>query len=356
MMEALTVTPGVKDSAELADVPDPPESDGPVLVQTLAIGVCGTDMEIVSGGYGEAPPGDEHLVLGHESLGRVLDAPEDSGFGPGDLVVGIVRRPDPVPCANCAAGEWDMCRNGRYTERGIKARHGYASERYRIHPEFAVRLDPDLDRVGVLMEPTTIVAKAWEHLERIGHRAAWSPRRVLVTGAGPVGLLAALLGVQRGYDVRVLDRVSSGPKPELVAELGASYHTDLHDVDADADIVIECTGAGSLVLDVMQRNGHNAVICLTGVSPQGRSIEVDVGGLNRGLVLQNDVVFGSVNANRRHYEQAAEALGKADRGWLERLITRRVPLADFPTALAPDDDDVKVVLDLEPSPHPAGDR
>jgi hypothetical protein len=131
-----------------------PEADGSVLVETLAVGICGTDHEIISGDYGEAPPGDDYLVLGHESLGRVVEAPEGSGFADGDLVVGIVRRPDPVPCANCAVGEWDMCRNGRYTERGIKGRHGYAGERYRIHPEFAVKLAPDLDRVGVLLEPT----------------------------------------------------------------------------------------------------------------------------------------------------------------------------------------------------------
>jgi threonine dehydrogenase-like Zn-dependent dehydrogenase len=346
-VRALTVTPGVRGSVQVRDVAEPPASDGPVLVETLGIGICGTDHEIIEGDYGEAPPGDDYLVLGHESLGRVAEAPDDSGFVPGDLVVGIVRRPDPVPCANCAAGEWDMCRNGRYTERGIKGRHGYAAERYRIHPEFAVKLAPDLNRVGMLLEPTTVVAKAWEHLEKIGHRAAWSPRRVLITGAGPIGLLAALLGVQRGLDVRVLDRATDGPKPQLVHDLGAAYHTDLHDVDADADIVIECTGVAPLVLDVMERNAHNAVVCLTGVSALGRSLPVDVGELNRGIVLQNDVVFGSVNANRRHYEQGATALAAADRGWLERLINRRVPLEDYERALEHHDDDVKVVLQLE---------
>jgi threonine dehydrogenase-like Zn-dependent dehydrogenase len=338
------VQPGIKGSAQVQDVPEPSESDGPVLVETLAVGICGTDHEIISGDYGEAPPGEDHLVLGHESLGRVVEAPDGSGFVRGDLMVGIVRRPDPVPCANCAVDEWDMCRNGRYTERGIKGRHGYASERYRIHPEFAVTLAPDLDRVGVLLEPTTVVAKAWEHLEKIGHRAAWSPKRVLVTGAGPVGLLAALLGVQRGLEVRVLDQATTGSKPQLVADLGASYHTDIAEVDADADIIIECTGVPNLVVQVMEHNAHNAVICLTGVSSLGRPMSVDIGGLNRGIVLQNDVVFGSVNANRRHYEQAAKALGDADRAWLERLISRRVPLEHYEQALEHHDDDVKVVL------------
>src|SRR5207248_7242925 len=131
----------------------PPASDGPVLGQALAVGVCGTDLEIVGGAYGQAAPGRERLVLGHESLGRVLEAPADSGLAQGDLVVGIVRRPDPVPCPNCAAGEWDMCRNGRYTERGIKGRDGYCSDRYRIHPGFAVKVAPHLGTLGVLLEP-----------------------------------------------------------------------------------------------------------------------------------------------------------------------------------------------------------
>lgn len=349
-MQALTVRPGVADSIGVRDVPDPPDGDGPVLVETLAVGVCGIDFEINSGQYGAAEPGRELLVVGHESLGRVLEAPAGCGLDRGDLVVGIVRRPDPVPCPNCAAGEWDMCRNGRYTERGIKERDGYGSQRYRIEPEFAVRLNPGLERVGVLLEPTTVVAKAWEHIERIGHRAHWQPRVVLVTGAGPIGLLAALLGVQRGLEVHVLDRVTDGPKPDLVRDLGASYHAgDVHAIDRDADIVVECTGVASLVADVMARNAHNAVVCLTGVSSRGRSLSLDVGALNRSIVLQNDVVFGSVNANRRHYEQGADALAKADRGWLERLLTRRVPLASAAKAFVRRGDDVKVTVEFAPA-------
>ena len=127
-MRALTVAPGIANSASVEDVPDPAPSDGAVLVRTLALGVCGTDREIVAGLYGWAPPGRKRLVIGHESLGTVEDAPMNSSFKRGDLVVGIVRRPDPVPCVCCAAGEWDMCRNGRYTERGIKERDGYGSE------------------------------------------------------------------------------------------------------------------------------------------------------------------------------------------------------------------------------------
>src|SRR5436853_2964292 len=174
-MRALTVRPGQADSARVGEVPEPPPADGPVLVRTLAVGVCGTDLEIVSGAYGWPPPGRDRLILGHESLGQVIEAPSDSGLKPGDLVVGIVRRPDPVPCPNCAAGEWDMCRNGRYTERGIKELDGYCSERYRIEPRFAVKVAPHLGHLGVLLEPASVLAKAWEHVERIGRRAAWHP-------------------------------------------------------------------------------------------------------------------------------------------------------------------------------------
>jgi glucose 1-dehydrogenase len=163
-MRAVTVLPGQKGSVALTDMPEPPEHDGPILVGTLAVGICGTDLEIINGDYGSAPPGQERLILGHESLGRVIEAAPGSGFGAGDLVVGIVRRPDPVPCPACASGDWDMCTNGRYTERGIKARHGYASERYRIRPEYLVAVDPALGTLGVLLEPATVVAKAWDHV------------------------------------------------------------------------------------------------------------------------------------------------------------------------------------------------
>ena len=148
-MRALTVAPGIANSARVEDVAEPPESDGSVLVRALALGVCGTDREIVSGDYGWAPPGQKRLVIGHESLGKVQEAPAGCGFQPGDLVVGIVRRPDPVPCPCCAVGEWDMCRNGRYTERGIKERNGYGSDFFRIEPEFLIKLDPSLGLHGV---------------------------------------------------------------------------------------------------------------------------------------------------------------------------------------------------------------
>src|SRR3954452_13311694 len=155
-MRALTVIPGRAGSAEVTELPDPTPAAGELLVEGLAVGVCGTDREIAGGAYGVPRPGQDGLVLGHESLGRVRSAPEGSGFAAGDLVVGVVRRPDPIPCGACAHGEFDMCRNGQYTERGIKQLDGYASERWTVEPAYAVRLDPALAEVGMLMEPTTI--------------------------------------------------------------------------------------------------------------------------------------------------------------------------------------------------------
>jgi len=346
-MRAITLRPGVADSADLEEMPEPGAGEGAVLVDGVALGICGTDAEIVRGDYGEAPPGAERLILGHESLGRVREAPADSGLSPGDLVVGIVRRPDPVPCPSCAAGEWDFCRNGRYTERGIKALHGFGSERWRIEPGFTVKLDPGLGVLGVLMEPTTVVAKAWEQIDRLLTRATIAPKRVLVTGAGPIGLLAALLARQRGYEVTVLDRATEGPKPELVQALGGTYHAGaVTDVDPQPDIVVEATGASAVVLDAMTHNAANGIVCLTGISPSGYQIGLDAGDLNRRIVLENDLVFGSVNANRRHYEAAAEALAQADNGWLERLITRRVPLDHWREALERQEHDIKVVVEL----------
>jgi threonine dehydrogenase-like Zn-dependent dehydrogenase len=346
-MKALTVVPGEPGTTALEDVEEPPGSDGPVLVETLAVGVCGTDVEITSGAYGWAPPGRERLVLGHESLGRVLEAPPGTSVAPGDLVVGIVRRPDPVPCTSCAVGEWDFCRNGLYTERGIKERDGYCSERYRIDPEHVVGVDPSLGRLGVLIEPTSVLAKGWEQVERIGSRAHWAPRRALVTGAGPIGLLAALLGVQRGLEVHVLDQFASGPKPELVEGLGAKYHIGtVKDACDEPDVVMECTGVGSLVFDAMEHMGPGGVLCLTGLSSGGRSLGVDAGMLNRTMVLENEAVVGSVNANRRHYEAAADALSRADKGWLGRMISRTVPLQQFRDAFDRRPDDIKVVIEV----------
>ncbi len=343
-MKAITVQPHQASSARLEDVPEPDPREGSVLVEAIAVGVCGTDVEIVEGKYGWAPPKQPRLVLGHESLGRVLD-PGPSGLRTGDLVVGIVRRPDPVPCPNCAVGEWDMCRNGQYTERGIKEIHGFMSERWRIEPEYAMKVDSSLGLLGVLLEPTTVVTKAWEQVRAVGQRAFWEPRSVLVTGAGPIGLLAALVGRMGGLEVHVLDRVETGLKPDLVRALGATYHSgSVANVGFEPDVIVECTGVAQVIAESIQQVGAGGIVCLTGVGSGGRTTGFATADVAATMVLRNNVIVGSVNANKRHWYKAGQVLARGDRAWLGRLITRREPPQAFMRALSRQPDDIKVVI------------
>ena len=344
-MKAITLEPKKPGTARLEEIPEPDPQGGSVLVEAIAVGVCGTDAEMVEGKYGWAPPGKTRLVLGHESLGRVIDPGPARGLEIGDLVVGIVRRPDPIPCPNCAVGEWDMCQNGQYTERGIKQIDGFMSERWRVEPEYAIKVDSSLGILGVLLEPTTVITKAWEQVGAIGfgRQSYWEPRNVLITGAGPIGLLAALKGVQRGLEVYVLDRVESGPKPDLVRALGATYHTGtVADIEPAPDVIIECTGVGRVIADSILGVAAGGVVCLTGLGSGGAlGTTADVA---TAAVLKNVVVVGSVNANKRHWYKAGLCLAGADREWLGRLITRREEPENFRQALVREPDDIKVII------------
>ena len=344
-MRAVTLEPGKPGSLALQEIDDPAPDPGAVLVRTLAVGVCGTDRELIEGVYGEAPAGQARLVLGHESLGRVIAAPPASGLAAGDFVVGVVRHPDPVPCANCALGEWDMCRNGRYTERGIKQADGFCAERWQSDPGFLVKVDPALGIAGVLLEPASVIAKAWEHIERISARSARAPQRLLVTGAGPVGLMAALMGMQRGLEVHLLDHNDQGAKPRLAQALGASYHLDFPVLEFD--LVIECTGSPEIVAQALERSAPGGIVCLTGLSGSRHGPSIDLAALNQSMVLENRVLFGTVNANLRHYRAAAAALAQANRAWLEQIITRRVALGQWQEAYEKRRGDVKTVLLFE---------
>src|SRR5262249_47491791 len=163
---AMTVVLGQKGTAGVREVPDPAMQDGALLVRGRAVGVCGTDREIAEGTYGTPPSGEESLIVGHESLGEVVEAPTGSGFAPGHLIPGIVGRPDPMPCPACAAGEWDMCRTDSFGERGIVRLHGYGSERWRVEPDFAVPIPSGLGDLGVLLEPASVLAKAWDQVDQ----------------------------------------------------------------------------------------------------------------------------------------------------------------------------------------------
>lgn len=349
-MRALTTDPDEPHSLRIDELEEPQPEPDQLLVTGLAVGVCATDREIVAGQHGAAPLGRSRLVLGHESLGRVRTAPVGSGYSVGDLVVGVVRRPDPEPCAACAHGEFDMCRNGLYTERGIKELDGYAAESWTIEPRYCVRVDESLGRLGVLLEPTSVVVKAWEQVFAVGRRSWFEPTSVLVTGAGPVGLLAALLGTQRGLDVHVLDQARGGPKPDLVEGLGATYHRGAVDEVVHKvcpDVIIEATGAPSVVAAILEVPHPYRVTCLAGLPAAGGTTPLPLATAIHDIVLGNNVIVGSINANLQHYRIAAEALAAADRSWLSGMVNRRVPLAEAQDAFQPRNDDVKVVIDLE---------
>lgn len=342
-MKALMMQPMLAGSLRVEEIRDPSTAEGDLLVESVALGVCGTDRELLDGAYGSPPAGHKRLVIGHESLGIVREAA--GGFNAGDLVVPFVRMPDPVPCACCAAGEWDRCRNGQFTEHGIKSLDGFGRERYRVPSSHAIRVDPALGLLGVLTEPASIVAKAWAEVERLTRGACAQSGSVLVTGAGPVGILAGLMGMQRNLDVHVYDRATEGIKPALVRDMGATYHaSSLDTLPRDFDVVIECTGAPSLVLDAALRTASDGIVCLLGVSGKNEFTPVAAGRLNDALVLGNRIVFGSVNANRRHFELAHLALRAADRSWLSRMITRRVPFDRATEAFERRDGDVKTVI------------
>jgi threonine dehydrogenase-like Zn-dependent dehydrogenase len=349
-MKAITAEPGRAGSVRVEEIDAPEPAGGELLVEGLALGICGTDRELLSGVYGSAPPGRSRLVIGHESLGRVLSAPPGSGFLAGEHVVGVVRRPDPEPCGACAHGEFDMCRNGRYRERGIKELDGFGAQRWTVEPEFAVRVDAALGLSGALLEPASVVAKAWDQLDRVGARAWYRPAVAVVTGAGPIGLLAALMGRQRGLEVHVVDRVEDGGKPALVGALGAEYHAEDPGAvlaETEADVVLETTGAGPVIGAVLGRDHPYSLTALVGLGDGARSEALDLAALGTRMVLSNAVVLGSVNANVRHWTTAAEALARADGEWLASLVTRTVPLTELDTAFEHRPEDIKVLIDLQ---------
>jgi threonine dehydrogenase-like Zn-dependent dehydrogenase len=344
-VRAITVEPGAADSLRLEDLAEPVTGSRELLVEVLLVVVCGTDHEIIEGDLGYPPEGRGRMVLGHEAVARVLQAPGESRFTTGNLIAPIVRRPDPVPCPNCAVGEWDMCRNGRFGEAGIRGLDGYAAEKLALPEAFVVPVEVGTGELGVLVEPASIVSKAWEHIRHIGARARWEPKTCLVTGAGPIGLLAALFAVGHCEQVHVLDRAAVGPKPGLVGDLGAVYHHGgLAEINESFDVILECTGDTELMMKVPAMTQPNGIVCLAGVADEGSSATA---GFAREVVLENRVIFGTVNANRRHYEEAARVLGSADRKWLERLVDRRIPIDRWEEAYQRASDAVKTVISFD---------
>jgi threonine dehydrogenase-like Zn-dependent dehydrogenase len=331
-VKALVAEPGTAHTTRVEDV-DEPSGDG-VLLRVLEVGVCGTDREIAEGLFGAAPEGEKQLVIGHESLARVDR--DGNGFSKGDLVCATVRR-SCGHCLACGEGAPDSCLTGDYSERGITRLDGFARELVLEEAGNLVPIPRSLGRLAVLAEPTSICTRGVRHAITIGARQPWEPRRALVTGAGAVGLLSTMLLRLEGMEVCVASLEESS---SIVEALGAEYvstkSADLADL-GPFDIVVEAAGDAQLMLDALGLLGRSGVACLLGIDGrEGKAtIENKVVGVD--TVLENRVLFGSVNAHHRDWVAGVEALDRARQqfpGALEELIGLRVPLDRFEEAFA----------------------
>lgn len=319
-MQALAVFPS-KRSLQLVDIPQPKlQGATDVLLRVRQVGLCGTDREISSFEYGSPPPGSDHLILGHESLAEVVEVGGSvHGLRPGDLVVAMVRRPCSHPeCRPCRAGRSDFCITGDYTERGIKQAHGFLTEYTIDDQEYLVKVPRALADVAVLAEPLTVVTKAAEQARAIFGRLPYDPgpQRGLVLGAGPIGLLGAMVMVADGFETLVYSRDSGESKQaQLARGVGARYvsSTDipiesLARDSGEFDVVLEAVGFAPLMMAAIETLKPNGVLALTGVPPEAATAELNLGRALRNLVLRNEVVFGTVNAGRRDHWSAIQHL------------------------------------------------
>lgn len=356
---AVVVTPGKADSARVQTVNIPQQEQDALLLRVLRVGICGTDAEICRGLYGKPPDGHEELVLGHESLVRVERATPGGKWAKGQLGVVIVRRPCPEGCPPCSHGRWDYCQTGHFHERGINGLDGFMSEFVVESPDYFVPVPDALESVGVLIEPLSIVEKAVEEAIAWYGRTGAPPQRGLVTGAGPIGLLAALVLRARGLDVWVVDRLPNRSlKAELVDAVGGHYLDDHqspfeHRIPDDGiDIAIEATGAAPLLFRALNRLGANGVLALTGVTGGHHTVSIDGDVMNTQTVLENHTMLGSVNAARTHYEAAIRDLADWQSRWgslTEKMITGRFPLQEFSRALTKGPEDIKSVVEVLPA-------
>jgi threonine dehydrogenase-like Zn-dependent dehydrogenase len=338
-MKAVAVFPGKANSVHLAELPRPKVSDIPdgrgVLVQVLRVGVDGTDKEINAAEYGQAPPGYDFLVIGHECFGKVVEVgPRVTELAPGDYVVPTVRRPggsfyDKI-------GQYDMTTDETYYERGINLRHGYLTEYFVDEPEYIVKVPQGLKHVAVLLEPTSVIEKgiiqAYEAQRRL---KVWRPKRAAVLGAGTIGMLAAMSLRMRGLEVTSFGRnLAPYRNSEMLSEIGARYistqEMSLKDAAAQYgpfDLMFEATGFSPIVFDAMEQLGKNGALILSSVTGGGRDIQVPADMINLGFVLGNKVMVGTVNANREYFEAGVYDLSRAELefpGWLSKFLTHPV--------------------------------
>jgi threonine dehydrogenase-like Zn-dependent dehydrogenase len=342
----------------MIDVERPSIAPDEVLIAMRNVGVDGTDYEVIKGEHGDkAPPGEDFLVLGHESLGQVAEVgARVRGLAEADWVVCTVRRPD--ECPNCRRGQYDMCLWGKYTERGIKGAHGFLAEYAKERSEFVIPVPTAIRTVGALIEPLSILEKAMAQTWAIQGRLHWRPSTALVFGLGTIGILAALLLRLRGLETYVYSRdPPDSREAALIREIGVTYISakdvpdpaGLRDHLGRADVMIEATGAAKIAAAAMQLVEPNGILCLLSITGGSEPLAVDVAALNQRLVLGNAVVFGSVNSSRPHFEQAIRDLAAFEERWpgfTRRLITRRVPFEQYEEALTEREGDIKVLIEV----------
>jgi threonine dehydrogenase-like Zn-dependent dehydrogenase len=357
-MQAVAVFPA-KREVHIIDHPEPViNSPTQAKMRVLDVGVCGTDREIVSFQYGIPPDGFEYLVIGHESLSEVVEiGPQVSKVKKGDLVVMTVRRPcGHASCIACREGRQDYCYSGDYTERGIKQQHGYMTEFVVEEECYLSVVPPELREVAVLVEPLTIAEKSLEQLWCIQQRLPWGhTHRAVVLGAGPVGLLGAMALRIAGCEVTVYSRSHShSDKNEIVSSIGAQYIAaetnsveEMAKIAGPIDVVYEAVGASSVAFDVIQHLGPNGVFIFTGVPGRKGPIEVDTDYIMKDVVLNNQVILGSVNAPPHCFVSAIRDLGVAMERWptaVRALITARFPIGQALQPLSGDAGGIKNVV------------
>lgn len=351
-MKAIAVLPKREGSAHLIEAEDPSCGNNEVLVKIHQTGICGTDIEIHDGLYGSTPEGCGYLILGHESLGSVQETGKDiRDFATGDLVVATVRRPC-SGCVNCESGFSDMCQTGLFRERGISGIHGYMAEYYTESPDFLVKIPKEQAGFAILLEPMSIVEKAIQQAVKIQERMQWRPQRALVLGAGPIGLLATILLRVQDIDTwTVATRAKGSLKADIVEACGA-YYLNAKETPVDFqkrkfDLIIEATGNAELAFEAMSGIDTNGVLCLTSITGGNTVKPIPVDKTNLDVVLGNKLVFGTVNANRRYFEQGVNSFSKIEARWpglLKQMITRETPIEKFHDALVRGHEDIKTVI------------
>lgn len=354
-MKAITITPKKKGEVQLRQMPVPNYGPTEVLVKVLEAGVCRTDLEIYDGLYGEAPVGKDFLVMGHESLGIVEKVGDyATQLKQGDLVARMVRRQCADRCINCRRDEQDMCLTGNYVETGIKGLHGVMSEYYADSVKNMVKVNNSFRDVGVLMEPLSFSEKAVRQAYLVGKRMlAWEPKKALVIGAGPIGLLEAMILRNEGLNTSVAAFSKEGnSKSEIVKKIGAKYVSTQDGALSSLgnfDIIIESSGTPEMIGEAMHRLNVNGVLCLTSITGGDRKYELPLEKINIDFVLGNKAIVGAVNANRKDFSSGKSHLYDFRSIWpgvMKELITRRVKPEDYLAAFEKRPGDIKTVIDF----------